>query len=382
MRPALGGQSCRGLLSERLLASALSRLTLIAPPNAAARRVVSTRSPTSSNWTCLGCRLTPRSAIRSSSSNSQWKSRQSRDPYARTAKVQGLKSRAAYKLIEMDAAYRLFRRNQTIVDLGYAPGSWSQVAIERTKPHGVVVGIDLIPAQPPRGVTSIQGNFLSPHVRRLLKEVLLEQVRRKRKERNMEKKFEALTATGTGEGEGAEGLGPGGDGGQGREARTDGGGGKGEVVQDRLSYIDLEKQASHDIEAAEADVDDQERMVDVVMSDLCEPWMQTTGFRSNTLSRRYRLMNTSGINFRDHVLSMDLCYAALSFASENLKDGGHFVCKFYQGAEDKLFQSKLQKMFDQVKREKPESSRKDSKEAYFVALKRKGDVTLAKIEGR
>lgn len=60
------------------------------------------------------------------------------------------------------------------------------------------------------------------------------------------------------------------------------------------------------------------------------------------------------------MLAQDLCYAALAFASDNLKHGGNFVCKFYQGAEDKLLQTKLQKMFAHVKREKPESSRKVS----------------------
>jgi 21S rRNA (uridine2791-2'-O)-methyltransferase len=57
------------------------------------------------------------------------------------------------------------------------------------------------------------------------------------------------------------------------------------------------------------------------------------------------------------IANQDLCYAALQFASENLRPGGHFVCKFYQGAEDKPFQKKLSKMFETVKREKPESSR-------------------------
>ena len=98
------------------------------------------------------------------------------------------------------------------------------------------------------------------------------------------------------------------------------------------------------------------------------------------------MMNTSGIPFKDHVGSMvthplfslphsrrlpkqtcltehtnfagqDLCRAALSFASDTLKTGGHFVCKFYQGAEDKAFEKLLKKMFAKVHREKPESSR-------------------------
>lgn len=131
----------------------------------------------------------------------------------------------------MDARYRLFRPGQTVVDLGYAPGSWSQVAAERTAPRGVVVGIDLIPAQPPRGVTSIQGDFLSPRVRGLVREVVGEQVRRR-------------------DGEG------GGGGGGGAEQAL--------LLGDRPSYIDMEKQASQDIEVAEGTaVQDVGRMVDV-----------------------------------------------------------------------------------------------------------------------
>lgn len=82
---------------------------------------------------------------------------------------------------QLNQKYRLFKRNQVVVDLGYAPGSWSQVAVELTGPRGLVVGIDLIPAQPPRGVTSIQGDFLSPQVRALVKSVLRDQWRRRRR---------------------------------------------------------------------------------------------------------------------------------------------------------------------------------------------------------
>lgn len=110
----------------------------------------------------------------------------------------------------------------------------------------------------------------------------------------------------------------------------------------------------------------------LVISDMSEPWAQTTGFMSNTLSRPYRrLMNTSGITFKDHAGSMDLCYAALSFASDTLKTNGHFICKFYQGAEDKVLHTKLKKMFHTVHREKPDSSRKveyRSCSAFFPLL--------------
>ncbi|CCF40157.1 ribosomal RNA methyltransferase MRM2 [Colletotrichum higginsianum] len=111
------------------------------------------------------------------------------------------------------------------------------------------------------------------------------------------------------------------------------------------------------------------------------PWDQTSGFGVNSLSNPYhRMMNTSGVAFRDHAGSMDLCGAALQFANDTLKNGGHFVCKFYQGSEDKAFEKKLKVLFAKVFREKPESSRSDSKEAYFVALRRRGNVQLGKDE--
>ncbi|RYP77467.1 hypothetical protein DL769_003421 [Monosporascus sp. CRB-8-3] len=251
--------------------------------------------------------------VRWSSSNSQWKQRQSSDYYARQAKVQQLKSRAAFKLFEMDNKYKLFKRGQTVVDLGYAPGSWSQ-------PHGRVVGIDLLPAQPPPGVSAIQGNFLSPAVQNLVKEYLFEHARRP---------VVPLES---------------------RENDED-------VLTDRPSYIEFER-ADSIAREHEQPLEEERRLVDVVLSDMSEPWAQTTGYSSSTLSNPYRrMMNTSGMKFRDHAGSMDLCLAALQFASDTLRGGGHFVCKFYQGAEDKAFEMRLKKMFGRVHREKPESSR-------------------------
>ena len=66
-------------------------------------------------------------ARRRFASSKRWVERQSKDRFAREARVQGLKSRAAFKLLQINDKYRLFRPGQTVVDLGYAPGSWSQV---------------------------------------------------------------------------------------------------------------------------------------------------------------------------------------------------------------------------------------------------------------
>lgn len=112
-----------------------------------------------------------------------------------------------------------------------------------------MVGIDLIPAQPPRGVTSIQGDFLSPQVRKLVRDVVVEQVRRKKQERALERRFEGKLR-----GKGEEAV---------VEGESVGEGDTGVVVQDRPSYIDLEKAAALDIEAVEAEKEDGGRMVDV-----------------------------------------------------------------------------------------------------------------------
>lgn len=68
-------------------------------------------------------------------------------------------------------------------------------------------------------------------------------------------------------------------------------------------------------------------------------------------------MNTSGMPFRDHAGSMDLCGAALEFAYDTLRTGGHFICKFYAGAEDGILEKKVRRLFEKVLREKPVASR-------------------------
>ncbi|TPX15823.1 uncharacterized protein E0L32_000157 [Thyridium curvatum] len=398
-----------------------------------------------------------RAASTGSSASSRWKQRQGKDFFAREAKVQGLKSRAAFKLLEIDAKYRIFKRGQSVVDLvrpfsllplypahcilspdisfllfvpyliahslgqGYAPGSWSQVAAERTKPTGRILGIDLIPAQPPRGVSTIQGDFLSPHVQHLVKQFLADdEVRRKRHRAEEAAVFEASSEEGPDNDSGA-------------------------VVEERPSYIDLERHAAQEEREAEAEVegtaeaegsskgqDKAGRLVDVsnpplffffLLSQLRperhvstlapddrllsehvdQPVRQDDEHERHALPRPRRQhgeppslsLSTLSIPhvkeaFRPPLSSeneahdvycapptrQDLCTAALSFANDTLRAGGHFVCKFYQGAEDKTLERRLRKLFAKVHREKPDSSRSESKEAFFVALRRKGDVVL------
>ncbi|KAJ5455810.1 uncharacterized protein N7458_004074 [Penicillium daleae] len=221
-------------------------------------------------------------------SSKRWQARQQRDQFTREAAVQGLKSRAAFKLL--------------------------QVAVSRTQPNGRVLGVDIIPAQPPKGVSTIQGNFLAPEIQEYIQDFLRNPNRGRPRQ-------------------------PG-------------------AIDDASPSL-LEPASNADPGAAQSDDDKTREMtVDVVLSDMSAPWYQTSGFWKRSLSNPYhRMMNTSGNTFRDHAGSMDLCNAALQFSSKVLKAGGHFVCKFYQGAEDKELEKQLKDMFQRVHRLKPESSR-------------------------
>jgi 23S rRNA (uridine2552-2'-O)-methyltransferase len=94
------------------------------------------------------------------------------DPYVRRARSLGYRSRAAFKLLEIDAKDRLFAAGQIVVDLGAAPGGWSQVAAEKVGPGGRVIAVDLAGIEPIPGVTIIRGDFSAEHVRRAVEETL------------------------------------------------------------------------------------------------------------------------------------------------------------------------------------------------------------------
>ena len=92
-------------------------------------------------------------------SSKQWLRRHVTDSYVRKAKEQGYRSRAAFKLLEIDSQEKLLRPGITVVDLGAAPGGWSQVAAAKVKPNGRVIAIDLLPIAPILGVTVLRGDF-------------------------------------------------------------------------------------------------------------------------------------------------------------------------------------------------------------------------------
>ena len=92
-------------------------------------------------------------------SSTRWLERQLNDPYVKQAKAEGYRSRAAYKLIELDEKFSLIRGAKRVVDLGIAPGGWSQV-IRKLAPKAQIVGIDLLETDPIEGVTILQMDFM------------------------------------------------------------------------------------------------------------------------------------------------------------------------------------------------------------------------------
>jgi len=107
-------------------------------------------------------------------SSRQWLERQLNDPYVARAKREGMRSRAAYKLIEIDDKARFLKKGGRIVDLGAAPGGWSQVAAQRVgaPQHGKVIAIDVLPMDPVPGVDFVNLDFLDPTAPKKLTEML------------------------------------------------------------------------------------------------------------------------------------------------------------------------------------------------------------------
>ena len=200
-------------------------------------------------------------------SSTRWLQRQLNDPYVQLAKQEGYRSRAAYKLKEIDEKYKLFSKGQVVIDLGAAPGGWSQVASQKilsgTPWGGKILAIDLLAIEPLPNVKTLQQNFLS-----------LDE-------------------------------------------------------NDILNWLDGQK-------------------VDVVLSDMAA--------------------SASGHTLTDHLLIMQLCEDAFSFAQEHLKEGGAFVAKILQGGTENELLKLLKTHFSKVKHFKPKSSRSESAEMYVVCL--------------
>lgn len=178
------------------------------------------------------------------------------------------------------------------MDLGFAPGSWSQVAVNRTSPGGRVVGIDVIPAQPPQGANALQGNFLSPEIREEVRKFVSDPTQGRVRQRGI----------------------------------ADGGVTEEELARSGAGILQLERQIS--LEENRAKIAGQElvkenmtqkeldvaegRVVDVVLSDMSEPWPLVNSKWVRSVSNPHsRMQNTSGMPFRvsrtSSELSIDVC---------------------------------------------------------------------------
>lgn len=97
--------------------------------------------------------------MKRSKTSKGWMQEHLNDPWVHRAKAEGMRSRAVYKLLEIDQKDRLLKPGMVVVDLGSAPGSWSQVAAPRIMPGGALFALDILPMEPLPNVTFLQGDF-------------------------------------------------------------------------------------------------------------------------------------------------------------------------------------------------------------------------------
>jgi 23S rRNA (uridine2552-2'-O)-methyltransferase len=200
--------------------------------------------------------------MKRSKTSKAWMTEHVNDPYVKRAKQEGYRSRASYKLMEIDGRDHLFKAGMTVVDLGAAPGGWSQLAAQKLGGRGKVIALDLLEMQGLLGVAFIQGDF-----------------------------------------------------------RED------SVLAELLGVL-------------------EGKPVDLVISDMAP--------------------NISGVGLADQARSMHLAELALEFAAQNLKPGGQFLVKVFQGAGFEAFLKEMRRHFAQVVTRKPQASRGRSSEVYLL----------------
>jgi 23S rRNA (uridine2552-2'-O)-methyltransferase len=198
-----------------------------------------------------------------SKSSKQWLAEHFDDHYVKLAQQQGLRSRSAFKLQELQDKYHLIHSGMTVVDLGAAPGGWCQLVAPLVGKKGGVVGLDILAMDPLSGVHFIQGDFTED-----------------------------------------------------------------EALQELEAFLGGQK-------------------VDLVLSDMAP--------------------NITGMAVTDQAKAMYLAELALDFVKSNLKPGGNFVVKLFQGEDFDTYVREARKLFGTVKVRKPKASRPRSREVYLLA---------------
>jgi 23S rRNA (uridine2552-2'-O)-methyltransferase len=105
-------------------------------------------------------------------SSARWLERQLNDPYVHAAKAKGYRSRAAFKIVELDDKFRFFKKGARVLDLGAAPGGWSQIAVQRVGAAGRVVAMDILAMEPIDGATIFEADMLDDETPQLLIDAL------------------------------------------------------------------------------------------------------------------------------------------------------------------------------------------------------------------
>jgi len=201
-----------------------------------------------------------------SKSSKKWLAEHFDDHYVKLAQQKGLRSRAAFKLLELQEKYGLMRAGMTVVDLGAAPGGWCQLAASLVGEKGSVIALDILHMEPLPGVHFIEGDF-------------------------------------------------------------------------------TEKEALQELESALAG-----QMVDLVLSDMAP--------------------NITGMAVTDQAKAMYLAELALEFVKSQLKPGGNFVVKLFQGEDFDAYVQEVRQLFRTVQVRKPKASRPRSREVYLLARDR------------
>ena len=198
-----------------------------------------------------------------SKSSRRWLSEHFDDPYVKLAQQKGMRSRSAFKLLELQDKYQLIRPGMVVVDLGAAPGGWCQLAQSLVSEEGRVIGLDILPMEPIHGVLLIEGDF-------------------------------------------------------------------------------TEDETLHELEDAL-----RGHSVDLVLSDMAP--------------------NMSGMATIDQAKAMYLAELALEFVRSQLKPGGDFVVKLFQGEGFDSYVREVRSLFMKVRVRKPKASRPRSREVYLLA---------------
>lgn len=113
-----------------------------------------------------------KTAKKRAASSTRWLERQLNDPYVREAKAKGYRSRAAFKIIELNEKFHFFKKGAYVLDLGAAPGGWSQIAAQKVGDGGMVVATDILEMDPMAGVTIITADLLDEQTPALLRDAL------------------------------------------------------------------------------------------------------------------------------------------------------------------------------------------------------------------